>query len=72
MKRLQDKVAIITGASRGIGRAIAHGFSGEGAHVVIASRSEDELEDVAMEINQAGGSVLSILCDVSNEDQVKT
>ncbi len=72
MKRLEDKVAIITGGGRGIGRAIALGFSVEGAHVVIASRTESELENVAMDINQAGGSVLSIVCDVSNEDQVKT
>jgi 7-alpha-hydroxysteroid dehydrogenase len=52
MKRLQDKVAIITGGGRGIGLAIALEFSQEGAHVVIASCSENELQDVATEINQ--------------------
>ncbi|HEY46236.1 MAG TPA: SDR family oxidoreductase [Anaerolineae bacterium] len=72
MKRLQDKVAIITGGGRGIGRAIALGFSQEGAHVVIASRSESELEDVATEIIQTGQSVIPIVCDVTDEDQVKT
>ena len=72
MMRLQDKVAIITGGGRGIGRAIALGFSQEGAHVVIASRSENELLDVATEIIQAGHSAQPIVCDVTNEDQVKT
>ena len=72
MNRLQDKVAIITGGGRGIGRAIALGFSQEGADVVIASRSENELQDVASEIKQGGQSVLPIVCDVTNEDQVKT
>ncbi len=72
MNRLQDKVAIITGGGRGIGRAIALGFSQEGAHVVIASRSENELQDVATEINQGEQSALPIVCDVTNEDQVKT
>lgn len=71
MKRLQDMVAIITGGGRGIGRAIALGFSQEGAHVVIASRSEGELQDLATEINQGGQSALPIVCDVTNEDQVK-
>lgn len=72
MKRLQDKVAIITGGGRGIGRAIALGFAQEGAHVVVASRSEDELQGVATEITQAGHPALPIVCDVTNEDQVKT
>jgi NAD(P)-dependent dehydrogenase (short-subunit alcohol dehydrogenase family) len=71
MKRLQDMVAIITGGGRGIGRAIAFGFSQEGAHVVIASRSENELQDVASKINQSGQSALPIVCDVTDEDQVK-
>ena len=71
MKRLQDMVAIITGGGRGIGRAIALGFSQEGAHVVIASRSENELQDVATIINQSGKSARPIICDVTDEDQVK-
>jgi NAD(P)-dependent dehydrogenase (short-subunit alcohol dehydrogenase family) len=72
MNRLQHKVALITGGGRGIGRAIAFGFAAEGAHVTIASRSEDELNEVAMEIKNNGGSILPIVCDVTDEGQVKS
>jgi NAD(P)-dependent dehydrogenase (short-subunit alcohol dehydrogenase family) len=75
--RLQNKVAIITGASRGIGRAIALGFAAEGAHTVLAARTLTEVEAVAAEARaasppgQAARSVAAA-CDVADEEQVKT
>jgi NAD(P)-dependent dehydrogenase (short-subunit alcohol dehydrogenase family) len=60
--RLKDKVAIITGASRGIGLAIAEGYLREGAKVVIASRKQEALDECAAELRAAvpGGEVLAI------------
>ncbi len=52
---LAGKIALVTGASRGIGRAIAIGFAEHGADVVLASRKRDALEGVAQEISAAGG-----------------
>jgi NAD(P)-dependent dehydrogenase (short-subunit alcohol dehydrogenase family) len=69
--RLKDKVAIITGGGRGIGRAIALGFSEQGASVVLAARSQDEIEAVAEQVREEGREALPIVCDVSNEKQVK-
>jgi len=73
--RLKDKVAIITGASRGIGKAIAIGFAQEGANVTLAARTRPELDAVAEEIQTLGqGSAPRTLVaptDVTVEDQVK-
>jgi dehydrogenase/reductase SDR family protein 4 len=65
---LKGKVAIVTGASRGIGRAIAETFVREGARVVICGRKADALEQVAREI---GPSVLPIACHVGRSDQIQ-
>jgi len=70
--RLKGKVAIVTGAGRGIGRAVARLFAQEGAKVVINySRSERGAQDLADEIRRGGGEVLLVKADVSKADEVK-
>ena len=65
--KLAGQAAIVTGAGRGIGRAVATAFAGEGAAVVLAARSPRELETVAREITQAGGRALAVPTDVKEE-----
>lgn len=65
---LQDKVAIVTGASRGIGRAIAAVFAREGATVVICGRKQETLDEVAREIE---GNVKPYACHVGRPDQIE-
>ena len=65
MKTLQDKVAIITGGSAGIGRGIAQVFAAKGAKIVIASRGIEAGEKLAAELNAAGTSALFVQTDVS-------
>ncbi len=69
---LKDRVALITGASQGIGRATALLFAERGARVVLAARSADKLAAVEAEIKQAGGESLAVTLDVSDEEQVKS
>lgn len=69
-KVLEGKVAIVTGAGRGIGRAIAMAYGGEGAKVVVASRTPSTVESVAGEIRDAGGEAIGVACDVGKRDAV--
>ncbi|MEM9355715.1 MAG: SDR family NAD(P)-dependent oxidoreductase [Pseudomonadota bacterium] len=72
MVELTGKVALITGASRGIGAAAARSFSAAGAKVVLAARSTGQIESVASEIQSRGGEALAVACDVSDYTDVKT
>lgn len=70
MKRLADKVAIVTGSSSGIGKAIARVFAREGARVVVAARRQKLCEQTAAHIHADGGEAISIPTDVTDESQV--
>lgn len=69
--KLKGKVAIITGASKGIGKGIAVRYAQEGAAVVLASRSMDLLSSIAGQINQEGGKALAWEVDVSDYESVE-
>jgi fengycin family lipopeptide synthetase B len=69
--KLKDKVAVVTGGGRGIGRAIALLFAQQGASVTVASRTLDQVEGVVAEIGAAGGKALGLGVDVAIEDNVK-
>src|SRR2546423_14366843 len=61
---IKDRITIITGAGRGIGRATARLFAGEGARVILFSRTPSHLDEAAAEMRGAGGHGLSIVGDV--------
>lgn len=71
LRRFPGKVAFVTGAASGIGRATAVAFASEGARVAIVDRTEDALRQTADAIRAAGGEVVTIACDVAIPEQVE-
>lgn len=69
--QLQGKVAVITGAGRGIGRALAIGFAEQGASVVCAARTLAQLDDTVGAIHDAGGKAIAVRCDVTDAAAVE-
>jgi NADP-dependent 3-hydroxy acid dehydrogenase YdfG len=69
MAKLEGKVAVITGASSGIGEATAEALAAQGAAVVVAARREGRLADLVGRIEGSEGRVLAAVCDVTDEDQ---
>lgn len=70
--RLQDKVALVTGSSRGIGRAVALGFAKEGAKVVVNySSSENAAQEVVKEVRAMGSEAIAVKADVARKNEVE-
>ena len=76
VRRLQDRVAVVTGAGGGVGEGVARAFAAEGARVVIASRTEKTGRAVALAIEEdfadCGAKALYVQTDVSREDSVRS
>ena len=68
MATLKGRVAVITGASRGIGRAIAIRLAKEGAHIVLSARDQDALDAAVHEIKESGGEAASLAADLRRPD----
>jgi 3-oxoacyl-[acyl-carrier protein] reductase len=69
---LAQRVALVTGASQGIGRACALKLASEGAAVALAARNQEKLNEVVQQINAAGGRAAAFPMDVADEDQIKS
>lgn len=69
--KLKERIVLITGGGRGIGRAIALAFACEGADIVVAARSLDQVESVARETEELQSKALAVVCDVSNPASVE-
>jgi 3-oxoacyl-[acyl-carrier protein] reductase len=71
MNTLQDRVALVTGSSRGIGAAIATLFANEGARVVVHGRDTDAVETVRSQIEATGARVMSVIADLTRYDEIE-
>src|SRR6185369_3106453 len=71
LKRINEQVIVITGASSGIGLATAETARKRGAKVVLAARSEATLRQIAMELSADGSAALAVACDVIDRGQVE-
>ncbi|WP_317897660.1 SDR family oxidoreductase [Aurantibacillus circumpalustris] len=71
MGKLNNKTALVTGAASGMGKAIAQLFAKEGANVIVADLHQNEIDEVVNTITIDGGKALGVLCDVSNEKDIK-
>jgi len=71
MQRLLDRVAIVTGGGRGIGKAVALAYAREGARIAVVARSNDEIDQAASEIEALGREAFAVQADVSKPDDVK-
>jgi 3-oxoacyl-[acyl-carrier protein] reductase len=71
MKRFENRVALVTGASRGIGEAIARRLASEGAHVVAAARSLEALERIVAAIGEAGGAATALRMDLADASSIE-
>src|SRR5271168_245880 len=72
MANLKGRIALVTGASQGIGRACALELARTGATVILAARNEAKLAEVAAEIAAAGGQSAAFAIDIASEDSIKT
>ena len=70
-KQLESKIAVITGAGRGIGRGLAVGFAEQGAKVVCAARTQAQLDETIRAIHASGGQAIALSCDVTSPDDVR-
>ena len=68
---LDDKVALITGSTKGIGKAIALRMAEHGARVVISSRTQSDCDEVAAQIKQSGGKAIALACNINYPEQLK-